>query len=205
MENRFFDRPILNSPYEYPAHYWELDASGQPTGRIVDQRRSARFISPIRSPGSSGRPRPAEMVFDRVSEELSRPANATTRRPSSTISPAHRSLASAAEGEPVARDTRNCAADPALAPPQLAEFGLNSRQIDAVAYLKTHRTLTNSQYQARFEASKRTASRDLDDLLQKGVVDKQGTTGKGVRYGFAIGAAKGPKGPRRRSPRRLGR
>jgi type III restriction enzyme len=31
MENRFFEHPILNSPYEYPAQHWELDASGQPT------------------------------------------------------------------------------------------------------------------------------------------------------------------------------
>ena len=31
MDNRFFEHPILNSPYEYPAHHWELDADGQPT------------------------------------------------------------------------------------------------------------------------------------------------------------------------------
>lgn len=28
MSERFFDRPILNSPYEYPARHWELDESG---------------------------------------------------------------------------------------------------------------------------------------------------------------------------------
>ena len=27
----FFDRPILNSPYDYPKRYWELDEVGQPT------------------------------------------------------------------------------------------------------------------------------------------------------------------------------
>jgi type III restriction enzyme len=26
MSNPFFDHPILNSPYEYPARHWEFDA-----------------------------------------------------------------------------------------------------------------------------------------------------------------------------------
>lgn len=43
----FFDRPILNSPYEYPRLHWELDAEGQPTERMIDTRRRASFISPI--------------------------------------------------------------------------------------------------------------------------------------------------------------
>lgn len=37
----FFDRPILNSPYEYPARHWELDESGQPTQNVVEKRRPA--------------------------------------------------------------------------------------------------------------------------------------------------------------------
>jgi len=28
MDNQFFERPILNSPYDYPARYWELDEHG---------------------------------------------------------------------------------------------------------------------------------------------------------------------------------
>ena len=48
--NRFFDQPILNSPYEYPARHWELDGTGQPTNRIVDERRRVSFISPIPLP-----------------------------------------------------------------------------------------------------------------------------------------------------------
>ena len=50
MENRFFEHPILNSPYEYPARHWELDASGQPTQRTVEARRTAQFITPIPKP-----------------------------------------------------------------------------------------------------------------------------------------------------------
>jgi type III restriction enzyme len=43
----FFERPILNSPYSCPGRHWELDTEGQPTQRIVDNRRRADFITPI--------------------------------------------------------------------------------------------------------------------------------------------------------------
>ena len=50
MSNSFFSHPILNSPYEYPARYWELDESGQPTQQILESRRRAEFITPIPKP-----------------------------------------------------------------------------------------------------------------------------------------------------------
>jgi type III restriction enzyme len=50
MSNPFFDRPILNSPYEYPKKHWELDEAGQPTQRIIEARRGAKFITPIPKP-----------------------------------------------------------------------------------------------------------------------------------------------------------
>ena len=50
MENRFFEQPILNSPYEYPKRHWELDHEGRPTHKIIDQRRSVEFITPIPKP-----------------------------------------------------------------------------------------------------------------------------------------------------------
>lgn len=46
MDNRFFERPILNSPYEYPSQHWEL-VDGQPTNRIVPHRRRVELITPI--------------------------------------------------------------------------------------------------------------------------------------------------------------
>ena len=48
--DRFFERPILNSPYEHPARHWDLDAAGQPTHKILDYRRPASFVSPIPKP-----------------------------------------------------------------------------------------------------------------------------------------------------------
>jgi type III restriction enzyme len=50
MSDKFFDQPILNSPYEYPTRYWELDDSGQPTGEELEGRRPAKFITPIPKP-----------------------------------------------------------------------------------------------------------------------------------------------------------
>src|SRR6266851_5059151 len=50
MNNHFFERPILNSPYEYPERHWELDKDGQPTQQIIDTRRKAEFITPIPKP-----------------------------------------------------------------------------------------------------------------------------------------------------------
>ena len=50
MQNRFFDQPILNSPYSYPTQHWELDETAQPTQKIIPTRRRAEFITPIPKP-----------------------------------------------------------------------------------------------------------------------------------------------------------
>ncbi len=50
MSDLFFKKPILNSPYEYPARHWELDKDGQPTQAIIVRRRPAEFITPIPKP-----------------------------------------------------------------------------------------------------------------------------------------------------------
>ncbi len=50
MTDQFFERPILNSPYEFPARHWELDADGQPTNRIIETRRRSDLITPVPKP-----------------------------------------------------------------------------------------------------------------------------------------------------------
>jgi type III restriction enzyme len=50
MSEDFFRRPILNSPYDYPAQHWELDSTGQPTQNVAASRRRADFITPIPKP-----------------------------------------------------------------------------------------------------------------------------------------------------------
>ena len=64
MSNLFFDHPILNSPYEYPTRYWELDETGQPTQRIIESRRSAKFITPIPKPKKRKAAAQSRFVFD---------------------------------------------------------------------------------------------------------------------------------------------
>ena len=70
MAGRFFERPILNSPYERPSRHWRLDAEGQPTDEIVDGRREVSFLAPIPKPRKRGRGQRA-MVFDAAAERIS--------------------------------------------------------------------------------------------------------------------------------------
>jgi len=65
MSDLFFDNPILNSPYEYPARHWEL-RNGQHTQRINDGRRGADFFTPIPKPRRriGGASRQEEFIFD---------------------------------------------------------------------------------------------------------------------------------------------
>ena len=62
MSNPFFDRPILNSPYEMPIRHWELDDHGQPTQQILETRRRAEFITPI--------PKPKKRKLTKSQEEI---------------------------------------------------------------------------------------------------------------------------------------
>ncbi|MCC6266784.1 MAG: DEAD/DEAH box helicase family protein [Dehalococcoidia bacterium] len=64
MDNAFFDRPILNSPYEYPGRHWELDEAGQPTQQVIDARRPVSFITPIPKPKKQKASAQKQMVFD---------------------------------------------------------------------------------------------------------------------------------------------
>ena len=69
LTDPFFERPILNSPYEYPNRHWELDEAGQPTQKIVESRRPAEFITPIPKPRKRGR-RQRKMIFDEQAQAL---------------------------------------------------------------------------------------------------------------------------------------
>ena len=81
-----------------------------------------------------------------------------------------------------------------LTPQTIAAMGLNERQKKALEYLRKHRRITNSEYQGLFSVSKRTATEDMSQLLSSGMIEKIGTTGKGVFYRLNKGAPKGHKG-----------
>jgi ATP-dependent DNA helicase RecG len=68
-----------------------------------------------------------------------------------------------------------------LSPNFIAEHGLNERQAKGLALLRGAVQLTNSEYRAAAETTAKTAARDLDELVEKGILRREGA-GRGVRY-----------------------
>jgi ATP-dependent DNA helicase RecG len=64
----------------------------------------------------------------------------------------------------------------------LRGLGLNERQIKAVLYVKEKGKITNKEYQEISNTIKRTASRDLAELVSLKILEQIGTTGKGTEY-----------------------
>lgn len=64
----------------------------------------------------------------------------------------------------------------------LRKMGLNERQIKAVMYVKEKGKITNKEYQELLDVSKRTATNDMEELVQKKLFEKIGTRGKGTFY-----------------------
>ncbi|MFC1557192.1 BPTD_3080 family restriction endonuclease [candidate division KSB1 bacterium] len=65
MEDKFFEHPVLNSPYDYPKQHWELDDQGQPTQQIIEKRRRVEFITPIPKPRKRrGALEQEQIIFD---------------------------------------------------------------------------------------------------------------------------------------------
>ena len=56
----------------------------------------------------------------------------------------------------------------------LSGLGLSERQLQAVAHIKRHRRITNADYQQLVKTTRKTATRDLDVLVVKGVFRRVG-------------------------------
>lgn len=69
---------------------------------------------------------------------------------------------------------------------------LNERQKKALEYLKENEFITNTKYQKVCGTTKKTASRDLAELVTLGILMRRGVTGKGTSYYLAT--SKGTKG-----------
>jgi len=67
----------------------------------------------------------------------------------------------------------------------LAGYNLNDRQKKAVVYLKTYGRISNTEYQQVANSIKKTATRDLNDLKNKGIINQVGSRGPGVHYVIA--------------------
>lgn len=64
----------------------------------------------------------------------------------------------------------------------LRTLGLNDRQLKAVMAVKERGKISNQEYQDSLSVSKRTASNDLKELVEKDVLEKIGTRGRGTLY-----------------------
>lgn len=71
-----------------------------------------------------------------------------------------------------------------LTPEYLEELELNERQIAAVDYVKIHGRITNREYVDLHDVARPTATRDLTDLVAKGVFAQQGK-GRGSYFSLA--------------------
>ncbi len=71
MNNPFFEKPVLNSPYERPERHWELDGAGQPTQKIIESRRQVSFITavPTSKKQRGSTLNQASLVFDKAARE----------------------------------------------------------------------------------------------------------------------------------------
>lgn len=65
---------------------------------------------------------------------------------------------------------------------ELAKYNLNERQIQGVAMVKAQGRITNRAYRETAGVVSRTASRDLEELVDKGILEKIGTTGRNIFY-----------------------
>jgi ATP-dependent DNA helicase RecG len=77
----------------------------------------------------------------------------------------------------------------------VAQLGLNARQVRAVIHVRMQKRISNTEYQKLVGVAKRTAHRDLIELISKGVFDRVGKTGKGTYYVLRQRAINGPNGP----------
>ncbi|MBI4219742.1 MAG: hypothetical protein HY682_06320 [Chloroflexi bacterium] len=64
----------------------------------------------------------------------------------------------------------------------LASLGLSERQKKAIDFVRANARIGNAEYQRLAGVTKKTASRDLDDLVARGVFERSGTTGRGTHY-----------------------
>jgi ATP-dependent DNA helicase RecG len=68
-----------------------------------------------------------------------------------------------------------------LTPDFIAEHGLNGRQSKALELVRKSGRLTNLEYRVATGTIPKTAARDLDELVEKGILRREGR-GRGVYY-----------------------
>jgi ATP-dependent DNA helicase RecG len=69
---------------------------------------------------------------------------------------------------------------------ELTKIGLNERQLKAVEYTEKNGSITNREYQKLNNTTKRTATRDLTDLVQRGIFRSIGKGKRKLRYTLTL-------------------
>jgi predicted HTH transcriptional regulator len=77
----------------------------------------------------------------------------------------------------------------------LVGLNLNDRQYAVIPHLKIRRQITNAEYRQLTGATDRTAARDLEDLVNKGLLTKTAKTGRGTAYRLGQKPAINPTNP----------
>lgn len=72
----------------------------------------------------------------------------------------------------------------------MADLGINTRQKIAIQIVKDTGRVNSTDYSGQANISRQTAFRDLNDLVLKGILEKQGVTGKGTYYTLCKGLRK---------------
>ena len=176
MQEDFFQKPVLNSPYKYPSRHWELDESGQPTQRIIDSRRSAEFITPIPKPRKSKHAEKQQQIIFDEGKGLS------TEEQQYDLTPSQESGLPPPEFEQRGRQFVVTVWRDWLTDARMDELGLNDRQKKGVVYIKQNGAISNREYQDITKVIVRTAARDLRKLVECGLVKQVGVTGRSTHY-----------------------
>jgi hypothetical protein len=98
----FSEKPIITSPFDAPAQHYELDGEGQPTGKLLPDRRESIHVVPVPAARRRG-PKQAEL-----------PLETENRVTPNALINEIRSVARSA-AEPMGREPRDAEASIALA------------------------------------------------------------------------------------------
>ncbi len=66
----FVDNPIINSPFERPKWYFELDDDGQPTGKKLPDRRRSIYVVPVPAARRRGPQQRELSLEDKITENV---------------------------------------------------------------------------------------------------------------------------------------
>lgn len=64
----------------------------------------------------------------------------------------------------------------------LKSIGLNKRQIKAVLYAKGKGSITNAEYRDMNDTKQTLSSKELAEIVEKGILESSGTKGRGAKY-----------------------